>query len=231
MKNSILTLVLLHFALFSFSQELGFGILPYSRTIKKEKVPEVKVLSDINPRFPASWMREYVSVNLSVIQNGHVLTAEGTGFELNKAQQQILKMGETGADISVAIKYYPNNNLPKEVKDMDFTFTIAPDIDATFQGGKAQIQQYLKENAIDRLPEMSNTELHQAKVSFNIAQNGDVTNAQVLERSHSEKIDELLLTTIKNMPKWIPAKNANGTDVSQSFEFVVTKDLCIYNFK
>lgn len=231
MKNSILTLVLLHFALFSFSQELGYGILPYSRVIKKEKISDIKELSDINPRFPASWIREYVSVNLSVIQNGRILTAEGTGFELNKAQLQILKMGETGADISVAINYYPNNNLPKEVKEMDFTFAIAPDIDAQFQGGKAELQAYLKENAIDRLPEMSEIELHQAKISFTISQNGDVTNAKVLERSHSEKIDGLLLSTIKNMPKWIPAKNADGTNVSQNFEFVVTKDLCLYSFK
>lgn len=231
MKKTILTLALLHFALFSFSQELGYGVLPYSRTIKKEKASVAKVLSDINPRFPASWIREYVSVSLSVSQNGQVLKADGRGFELNKEQQQILKIGETGADINVAIKYYPNNTLPKEVKDMDFTFTIAPDIDAQFQDGKAVIQQYLKENAIDRLSEMSDIELHQAKVSFNINQNGDVTNAKIFERSHSAEIDGLLLTAINNMPKWLPAKNADGTLVSQAFEFIVTKDLCTYNFK
>lgn len=228
MRNTILLLTLLHFTLFSFSQEIGYGVTPYPQSIKKSKTSEAKVISDINPRFPTTWIKEYISVELSVTCNGETLTAEGVDATLNKRQQDILKMGETGTDIVVSIKYYPNNNLPKEIKEMSFTFNIAPDHDAQFIGGEMILQQYFKENVINQLSEISNKELHQAKVRFNINQNGKVYNAKILEKSHSRKIDQLLLTTIDNMPIWTPAKNNDGTIVGQAFEFIVTKDQCIY---
>lgn len=228
MKNAILVLFLLHICVFGFSQQTGYGVLSYSQSIKKQKVESAKVISDINPRFKASWIKEYISVTLSVSCGSETLTAEGTGFTLNEEQQRILKIGDTGTDIVFAIKYYPNNNLPKAVKNMNFSFLIAPDIDAKFEGGETVMKKYLKENAIDRLSKISETEIHQIKISFNVAKDGRVTNVKVLQRSHSDKIDALLLATIRKMPKWIPAKNADGTVVSQTLEFVVSRDLCTY---
>jgi len=229
-RNILLTLVLCHFALLSISQEIVFGIVPCGQSIQKQKASAARLIMDINPNFPTSWIKEYVSVDLSVTSNGQILKAKGSGFQLNSEQQHILKQADTGSDIQVAIKYYPENNLPKEVKEMNFTFLIAPDVDAEFPGGRQSMKAYLQKNIIDQLSNISSSEVHEAKVSFVITENGEVSNVKTLARSHSAKIDALLIRTLADMPKWTPAQIVDGTIVSQNFEFIVTRDLCVYGY-
>ena len=226
MRNSLLTLMLLHFVLLSFSQNTGYGIRQYSPSIKKGSANEAKVICDINPNFPATWIKEYISVELSVTCEGETLTAKGVDNNFNEEQLRILKMAETGTDIMVVVKYYPDNNLPKEVKEVDFTYRIVPDIDAVYIGGEVLMQQYLKENAVDRIFEVTDKDVHKVIVNFDIAENGEVTNSKILQRSHSQDVDEIVLKTIKNMSKWIPARNADGTIVSQSLQFIITREMC-----
>ena len=163
MRNSLLTLMLLHFVLLSFSQNTGYGIRQYSPSIKKGSASEAKVICDINPNFPATWIKEYISVELSVTCEGETLTAKGVDNNFNEEQLRILKMAETGTDIMVVVKYYPDNNLPKEVKEVDFTYRIVPDIDAVYIGGEVLMQQYLKENAVDRIFEVTDKDVHKVQ--------------------------------------------------------------------
>ena len=226
MKNTLLTLMLLHFGLISFCQGTGYGIKEYDRSIKKELISEVKEICDINPNFPAAWIKEYISVEVSVTCDGEILKAQGVNQNFTEEQQRIIKMGETGSDIVVVVKYYPDNNLTKEVKEIDFAYTIVPDIYAVYQGGEEVMQQYFKKNAVDRIFEVTNKDVHKVIVSFDITENGDVINSTVSQRSHSSDVDEIVLSAVKNMSKWIPARNADGTNVSQSREFIITREMC-----
>ena len=226
MRNSILVLFLLHLAFSGFSQGLVYGILPISQTIKSAEINEVKTISDMNPVFPSSWIREYVLVDLSINCNGEIFTASGSDSTLNKDQLDILSMASTRSDIMVAIQYYPNNDLPKELKEMDFIISIAPDINAEYQEGSEQMHKYLKKNVIDRLSVVSDMEIHEAIMRFDVSANGEIQKAKIVHKSHSDEIDQLLLNAIRKMTKWNPAKNNDGTLVSQAFEFIVTRDAC-----
>ena len=229
-RKLVLTLVLCHFMLLCFSQELVFGIMPSSQSLQKQKVNDALSIADINPNFPASWIKEYVSVDLSVTSNGQSFHARGSGFHFNSDQQHLLQLAETGSDIKVSIEYYPENNLPKEIKEMNFKYRVSPDINAEFPGGKQNMLTYLNEKIIDHLSVISKTPVHQAKVSFDINRNGKVTNVKTSERSHSAAIDALLLASITQMPAWTPGRNTNGAVESQSFELIVTRDQCAYSY-
>jgi len=57
-----------------------------------------------------------------------------------------------------------------------------------------------------------------------------VINAHIVESSKDEKIDEIFLQTIQNMPLWKPAEFANGTTVSQDFVLTVgNMESCVVN--
>jgi TonB family protein len=226
MKNSLLTLMLLHFVILSFCQSTGYGIKEYDRPIKKELTSEVKEICDINPNFPATWVKEYISVEVSVMCDGEILKAEGVNENFTEEQKRIIKMGETGTDIVVVVKYYPDNNLAQEAKEIDFAYTIVPDIDAVYESGEEVMQQYFKENAVDRIFEATDKDVHKIIVSFDISESGDVINPLVSQRSHSSDVDEIVLSAVKNMSKWIPARNADGTIVDQSREFIITREMC-----
>lgn len=226
MRNSLLTLFLLHFVILSFCQSTGYGIKEYNQSIKKGLASEAKEICDINPNFPALWIKEYISVELSVTCEGEILKAEGVDQNFTEEQQRILKMSETGTDIAVNVKYYPDNNLPEEAKEIDFAYSIVPDIDAVYQDGEEIMQQYFKENAVDRIFEVTDKDVHKVIVSFDITQKGDVINPKVSQRSHSQDVDDIVLDAVKNMSKWIPARNADGTIVEQSREFIITREMC-----
>ena len=76
MKNSVITLLLIHFVLFGFSQNIGYDVRgTYMRPIVKENLNEAKTVSDINPGYPSSWISHYISVEVLATCNGIVMKA------------------------------------------------------------------------------------------------------------------------------------------------------------
>lgn len=208
------------------SQTHGYAVIPLTQSVKKAVALEASTIQDLHPGYPAAWVKKYVAVDLKLIHKDEVKRVRGNGFALNPAQQQLLQQSESGDDITLSVTYYPDNNLPAEVKDMAFTLRIVPDNDAEFPGGSEQLQRYLKANAMDQLSGLTN--LPQVKVQFTIAADGRIQQAHLLERSHLPEVDSLLVKTIAEMPNWVPATNADGRTTPQELVFIVTNDHCAY---
>lgn len=224
MKNSIITLFLLHLVLFGFSQDIAYEVRGiYTRPIVKEKLNEAKTVSDINPGYPSSWISRYFSVEVLATCNGIVMKAMSANDTLSNEQISILKMADMGTDIVVDVKYNPKNSLKDDldIKVINFSFSVIPEIEAQYLGGYQLLKQYLKENAIDKISETIAKQLQLAIVRFTINEEGQIIDAQISKTSEYEKIDKLLLDAINNMPKWKPAENSNGIKVKQEFEFSV----------
>jgi hypothetical protein len=209
-------------------------VYPYL-SITKENLKEAHSLIDINTRFKSSWVRAYISVEILTTHKGNIRKALSKSDILSQEQKDNMNRADVNTDISVNIQYMPENTLThNDIKEINFTFSVDPDSEATFHGGKQKLTQYLKEKAIDKIPDGSFKNYDLIAIKFTISEEGEIINAHVYgseyQTSPTEKIDQLLLETIRNMPCWKPAEYSNGTKVKQEFVFIVgNMENCMIN--
>ncbi|MFK7904115.1 MAG: hypothetical protein AB8B69_03275 [Chitinophagales bacterium] len=230
MKNGIIILFLLHLTICSFSQnsltvnELSYevkGIYP-PLSITKEKLNDAHTLMHINRYYQSSWVREFISVEILASYKGKIRRAVSNNDILTQEQKDIMDKVDVGTEIEVNVRYIPENTLThNDVKVFDFNFMVHPENEAKYIGGQQELKQYLKENAIDKIPDGIFEGYDLAVVKFTISEIGEITDVNVFETSKDEKTDQLLLETICNMPNWKPAEYANGTKAKQEFALMV----------
>lgn len=230
MNNSIVTLILLLLILpvSGYAQEGATNEPHYEVnkiyppfSISKEKLREATSLTDLNKRYPTSWIREYISVEILTTHKGKLIKAMSKNEILSREQKDLMKTADPGAGISVLVRYIPENTLKdNEPKEIDFTLSVNPETDASYPGGSQQLQQYLQREAVDKIPDATFRNYDLTAIKFTVDEAGNVINSQVFWPSKHEKIDELLLNAICNMPKWEPAAYTNGPKIKQ--EFVLT---------
>ena len=230
MKKSIFTLVIVCYTLFASAQTLNYGVRPIQQTISKNEANSATSLIDINPRFPHEWVSKYISVNLTITCGDEVLTAMGKGNALSQAQRRILALADTGSEIEATIRYYPDNSLRKEEKEMDFAFTVCPDIKATYNGGQEQIKKLIKESTVSLLDESDIQDIQHIALNFRVDTEGKAVDVRLSEPSNEDRVTTLLMGAINSMPSWSPAINLDGSIVSQEFELIVTRDHCSFSF-
>ncbi|MBK7871749.1 MAG: energy transducer TonB [Saprospiraceae bacterium] len=234
MKNIHYKLIALLFIAFAFpyagsSQNSSVNELQYEVnriypyiSITKEKLKEAHTLIDLNKDYKSSWIRAYISVEILTSYKGKIRKAVSKNATLSQEQKDMIHTADAGTDISVKVQYLPENTLKyNDIKEMDFTLTVNPDNEAIYPGGQQELKQYLKETAIDNIPEGSFKGYELAAVKFTIDEEGQIMDAHLFWSSKNEKIDKLLLETIRNMPNWKPAAYANGRKVKQEFVFTV----------
>ena len=228
----------------NLTNELSFEvdrIYPFI-SITKEKLIDAQTLTDLdgeteklNHYYKSSWIREYISVEIQTSYKGGIKKAVSENDTLSQEQKDNMNMADAGTDISVKVKYIPENTLAhNDPKELKFTFTVDPESEAKYPDGQQKLKQYLKENAIDKIPRDSFKNYDLAAVKFTISEEGEIINAHVFgseyQTSKNEKIDKLLLETIRNMPCWKPAEYANGLKVKQEFVFTVgNMENCVVN--
>lgn len=229
MKKSIFTLFILHFALLSFSQtnltnELNYEVnfLPSPFSLNQEQLTEVQTIVDLNKHYKSSWIREFITVEVSAIEEGKEIVAIGKNDTFTRAQKDLMTKADAGSTIKVEVKYIPENNLShNDAKNFSFTFIVNPENEAEYIGGAQKLNQYLKKSVIDKIPTGTFEGYDLSAIKFTIDEEGKVTDAYVFWPYQNEETDELLLAAICNMPNWKPATYANGKQVKQEFAFTV----------
>lgn len=224
-----LTLILLKFpdpgsAQVSSANELPYEvnrIYPYI-SVTKEKLKEAQTLSDLNKHYKPSWVKAYISVEVLTTNKGITKKAVSKNDTLTQKQKDHMLMADAATDISVVLKYLPDNNLKNnDIKTFDFTFTVDPENEATYPGGKQELNKYLKEQAIDKIPEGSFKGYDLTTVKFTINEAGEVVDAHIFWPTEKREIEAFLLETVRKMPCWQPATYADGTKVKQEFALMV----------
>lgn len=226
-KNQILLIVLLSIgcAFNSFAQnDLKFEInrvLP-SISIQETKLVEINTLTDLDKRYPASWVKEYISVEISAYKNGAKITASGISDVLNQEQKELIRLADRSNEIAVAVMYLPENSLKDNTaKQYDFKVTVIPDKNAGYAEGAEALIQYLHQNGIVGIDAGSFTGYDLTAIKFTIAEQGQIADIQVVLPSKDVKIDEMLVTAISKMPNWKPAEFSNGLKVKQDFVLTI----------
>lgn len=242
-KNFVLLiLLLLTFPHLGSAQSISTHELQYevkriypTISITEKQLKEAHTLIDLNKHYKASWIKEYISVEILASHKGKWRKAIGKNDTLSQEQKDIMNMADLGTDISVIVQYIPENTLThNDIKEIDFSFTVDPENEAKYYTGQEQLMQYLKENAIDKIPEGSFKAYELAAIKFIINEEGEIINAHVFESvyqtSRKEKIEKLLLETIRKMPCWKPAEYSNGTKAKQEFALIVgSMESCLVN--
>ncbi|MFN0035702.1 MAG: energy transducer TonB [Saprospiraceae bacterium] len=234
-KNQILLIVLLSIgcAFNSFAQnDLKFEInkvLP-SISIQENRLDKINTLTDLDKRYPTSWVREYISVEISAYKNGIQTKASGISDVLNQEQKELIRLADRGSDIAVSVMYLPENSLKNNtVKQYDFKVTIVPK-NAVFGEGAEQLLQYLQENCMVNIEAGSFTGYDLTAIKFTITEQGHISDIQVALPSKDTKIDEMLVAAISKMPSWKPAEFSNGIKVKQNFVLTIgNMENCMVN--
>lgn len=235
-KNQILLIVLLSIgcAFNSYAQnDLNFEInkvLPFI-SIQENKLDKIYTLTDLDKRFPTSWVKVYISVEISAIKNGIQTKASGISSVLNQEQKELIRLADRSSDIAVSVTYLPNNSLKNDTaKQYDFKITVLPDKDAEYAEGAEQLIQYLQENSIVNIEPGSFTGYDLTAIKFSITEQGHISDIQVAIPSKDAKIDEMLVAAISKMPSWKPAAFSNGLKVKQNFVLTIgNMENCMVN--
>lgn len=235
-KNQFLLVVLLLIgcAFNSFAQnDLKFEInkvLPFI-SIQESKLTEINTLSDLDKRYPASWVKAYASVEISAYKNGTKTTVSGNSDVLNQEQKELIRLADRNGDIAVNVTYLPENSLEQNtLQQYDFKVSIMPDNNATYGEGAAQLNQYLQKNCMANIDAGNFTGYDLTAIKFTITEQGLVSDVHVAMPSKDTKIDEKLVAAISNMPNWKPASFSNGLKVKQNFVLTVgNMENCMVN--
>jgi len=208
------------------SQDLSYEIHGrYKRPVLKEKLTTAETLSDLVNGYPSSWIRvnDYISTEITATNHGMVNKAMSVNETLSPEQKDLLATADLGTDVILEVAYrYKNSAIDQiDVRNMLVTQTVVPEMEAQYIGGKEQLKEYLKKNAIDKISEADTKAMKPVLVRFTIDENGEVINTEMHMSSEIDKVDKLMLKTIQKMPKWKPAQTSNGTLVKQDFEFSV----------
>jgi TonB family protein len=223
MKKFFLILILTQSVLFITAQDIGFTIQGlYGKTIQKQNLHDLKSISDISPGFPSSWISSYQSVEISVIKDDVVFNAIGQNEELSTDQIAILENAEIGDKVTINVHYFPKySDEPNALKNINLTYTIIPVIEAAYPGGSSSLNAYFKERTIEKISDIEVSEPQFAKVKFTVDQEGLITEIMISKSSGINKLDELLIDVIANMPKWHPAENSAKEKIKREFELIV----------
>lgn len=205
-------------------------VYPYVSITRKE-LKEANTLSELNGHYQASWVKEYISVEVTTSYQGRKRKAVGKNDTLTPDQKDMIHVADAGTDISVRVMYLPDNSLKhNDIKEFQFSFTVDPEREASYTGGQQQLMRYLKDKAISNIPQEDFEKSTLAAVKFTIDEIGQIIDAHIFETSKDKNIDALLLETICNMPEWEPAEYSNGTRVRQEFVLTVgNMESCVIN--
>jgi hypothetical protein len=235
-KNQILFLLLflIGHASNSFAQnDLKFEInkvLPFV-FIQENKLAEINTLQDLDKRYPASWVKEYMSVEISAFKNGIKTKASGINDILTQEQKELIQSADRNRDISINITYLPNNSLKNNTaKQYAFEVTVMPIKNASYAESAEQLTQYLQNNCIVNIEAGSFTGYDLTAIKFAVSDQGHIRDIKVVMPSKDAKIDEMLIAVISKMPTWKPAEYSNGLKVKQDFILTIgNMENCMVN--
>jgi TonB family protein len=201
-------------------------VLPYKDRVELEKrrKMEYAVGYYLYPLDGYDNLVDYVSVEISVICNGQVLTSQSTNEKLTAGQKNIINTADMGSDISIKIKYtYKNGQKDNPGSDRSImegvvVVTVIPETEAEFPGGFNQLTKYMMENIINKISKESSVEkIQRTIVKFTVDEQGQIVDAKISNTSTDQKIDKLILDAMNKMPVWRPAENSKGIKVKQEF--------------
>lgn len=194
----------------------------YIRPTTLEKLKNAQFISDVVPNYPSSWISAYTSVEVSTTINGKYKKAISLDDVLTTEQKDILNSADLADDIVIDVKFKTNNAVTNKLenRELNTLLTVVPDIEAEYIGGYDQMIEYLIDNSSEEISAKNLGQLELSSITFTVDKEGKIEDVKLIETTGNAEIDKLFVDLIVEMPKWRPAKNEDGSQVKQEFEFI-----------
>ena len=187
-------------------------------SLNKSQLAAADEITDLNPHYKPSWVKEFKSVEIRTVQDGMERVAVGNDDRLTPEQQQNLETVDDDSEVVVSIRYIPDNSLPiNEEHKIKYTIAVNPDRDARYPGSESELAQYLQSSLLDQLPDGTFRLYQMAAAKFTVDEAGQIVNPEMFWPTENSAVDSLMIQTICNMPQWIPAQYDSGLKVAQEY--------------
>lgn len=205
------------------AQDLKFDVhTTHLRSLNKETINSAKEISDICSGYATRWIKDIESVEVLNIIDGKSIKALGNSTQFTEEQKNILVNAEIGSELVLNLNYLYENPATNKINlnTMHYTLSVNPEIEAEYIGGYADMYQYLREKAINKI---KTKELPLTRIRFEISELGKVSNIKVFNSSGNIKVDKILVSALQKMPNWKAAIGLQGKKVKQEFELSIGK--------
>ena len=193
-------------------------------SITYEKLKDVKLIRDLIPNYPVNWIAEYDSVEMLIISNGTETRTTSKNEVLTAEQLNVFNRIKMSDAIFFKINYKAKNSVSDELdnREMNVSIAVEPDTPAEYIRGYEQMMDYIKSGSVDKIVGKTMEKMQFTRLDFIVNTNGNIEKVGVRDSSGDAEVDALLVKLISEMPKWKPAKNADGKLVNQKLEFILT---------
>jgi hypothetical protein len=203
-------------------------------TMTKEELNKVTTIDDLLiPRKDNRTRDSYTNVLIAVLNNDKdardiTTSAMGQGARLNVEQLNILRSSDYSTNIRItALSMLTDHNGDSYQDSLVRYMTIAPEIQADYEGGLDAVVDYLKEGCKGKTGVIKADKLQPAKVFFTVTKEGAIGQVKLVETSGYPSVDEELVKIVSKMPElWTPAANSKGERVDQEFVFSFGTEGC-----
>lgn len=193
----------------------------YERPISSSHLENANSLKELILHYPENWIEKYISTEVSITTGSEKQTAKAKDATLSTEQKNILRNAKPASKVTISVNYFTKNAVRTELDEsrMEVELTVIPDKEANYPNGKKQLIDDLKSSNNKKFSDESLIDLNITSILFTIDKNGGVEDVKLAQSSGNKKVDNVLLESIWNMSRWIPAENKNGEKVKQQFEF------------
>ena len=203
---------------FSSYLNMQYESLEKLRNLKKMDYPQ----EYLNPKENYDNILEYLSFDLTAACDGKEHRASNQGKTLSKEQREIIAKADVGTEIRIWMRFKFKENGASVNSDKFeegyYAVTIVPAMEAKYPGGNGEFSAYMTEHIYAKHADKKTLQqLSQAMVSFVVDENGLISKTRLVRKTNDEKINQLIISSIANMPNWKPAQNSKGEKIKQTF--------------
>ena len=169
--------------------------------------------------------KRQVYTEVTVTKGNSTKSVKGETQQINEEQRKLLATAEVNDDVSLSVKYIPNNNLDHNpAQELAFDYHVIPAEYSVFPGGKAALNEYIDAYLSKELTLVEIDEVDLAKISFVVNSEGTVVDVDLDESTASDVVNDKLVNAFCKMPKWQPARNIDNQVVDHTMRFYISKD-------
>lgn len=194
----------------------------FSNTITREALIKATKVDDLISADAMNYVESMWDVKLSVISSKKNPIEKGDDRVLTEEQLDILQSLEYNTECNITALCILKDRESGQLTEgyFDDYFTVTPEKEANYKGGKDAITDYLRSKSSELTKKAKQKKLEVGMIRFVVTKEGAIADASLDSSCGYSAIDEALLKLVMEMPKkWSPAENAIGENVDQEFVF------------
>ncbi|MBT8255346.1 MAG: energy transducer TonB [Bacteroidia bacterium] len=197
-----------------------YDVGPRFNPIKKTDLAKARSFSDFIAEEHANRITYYTFVSVIVLNGDEKTKIRETGNDgdLTAAQIKLLQSFDHSSNLMVWADYQEHEFHTGELQFSTWTpyLTVVPETQATYNGGKDVLMDFLKEKSKEFIAHVDEDKLKPAKLLFTVTSEGSVTNVSLDRSSNYTDVDQNMIELItKTAGNWEPAKDEAGNKVDQ----------------